>query len=131
MAIPQGNKGNSLQALRFAVVGSLTAAIYFGVYNLLRVAEVASPAMASAITYCAAISFQYVGHSWFTFGKPVFDIRQVLRFLATNAFGFVFSVSSTYLMVSVFLMPDWVASGLIVITLPIINWFVMRRWVFN
>ncbi|WP_106746196.1 GtrA family protein [Yoonia maritima] len=131
MTIIAGNKVNSLQALRFAVVGSLTAAIYFGMYNLLRIAEVASPIMASAMTYCAAVSFQYVGHSWFTFGKPVFDIVQFMRFLATNACGFAFSISSTYLMVSVCLMPDWVASGLIVITLPIINWFVMRRWVFN
>lgn len=121
----------SLQTLRFAVVGTVTAGIYFLGYNALRGQLPLSPALASGIAYVAAIVFQYMGHATFTFRKRVLDAPQVIRFLVTNGAGLVFSTFGAFLLVSVLMMSDWIASALIVVALPIINWVVMRRWVFS
>ena len=119
------------QTLRFLVVGGITAGIYVGGYNYIRAMNEVSPAFASVMAYLLAITFQYIGHARFTFRKSILSTAQVLRFLATNVFGLVFSFVCAHLLVTVLSMPDWIASALIVLALSAINWIVMRHWVFR
>ena len=121
----------SLQVVRFAAVGTLTAFLYFTGYNLLRVHFGTLPALASAIAYAAAIIFQYIGHAFFTFRRKILAPSQIARFVVTNGMGLAFSMIGAFLMVSVLMMSDWISSIIIVLALPVINWVVMRRWVFN
>lgn len=118
------------QILRFAIVGTATAAIYVAGYNLLRLADLVSPAIGAAIAYLAAISFQYVGHARFTFRKTAADIGQARRFLILNAAGLGFAMAITVALTSFIETPDWIASVTVVILLPILNWILMRLWVF-
>ena len=117
------------QFLRFAVVGATTAAIYFVGYVLLRDLDLVGPAVAAVLAYGAAITFQYIGHSNYTFRAREPRRGGLVRFLVLNGVGLALSV-----LISVGFYaagwPDWLASTLVVTALPVMNWVVMRLWVF-
>ncbi len=117
--------------IRFAVIGALTALIYLGTYLILRAGTDLHAAIDSIIAYAAAIAFQYVGHARYTFRKQLASRTQLFRFLINNAIGcavaaIIMSVAPALLVISEF------QTGLIVIaTLPLYNWIMMRFWVYR
>jgi len=123
-------KLKSSQFVRFAIIGSITAAIYLVGYNALRATDLASPVAAAVIAYLVAILFQYLGHAWFTFQKPIADFRQSVRFVVLNGLGLILSVLITAGLSEGFDTPDWIISAVVVMLLPVFNWFMMRLWVF-
>lgn len=127
--MPYGTHGTWRQFLRFALVGTTVALVYALGYNLLRWLTL-GPALSSTLAYLLAITVQYIGHASFTFRKRARDGGQVLRFVLLNTLGLVVAVALTEGLTGPVAAPDWVASLAVVIVLPILNWFVMRLWVF-
>ena len=117
------------QALRFALVGVTVACVYVIGYLVLRRIGI-PPAPAATVAYGIAIVLQYLGHSGFTFRRRVRDGGQIRRFVILNGIGLVTAVVLTLVLTNGFNTPDWVASAAVVVVLPVLNWFLMRLWVF-
>ena len=75
--------------LRFAVVGTLGAAVDFGVFNALRASTSLSPVVCSVLSFTAAVLHNFLWNRYWTYpesrSKPLW--RQGLQFFALNAIG--------------------------------------------
>ncbi len=75
--------------LRFAIVGTMGAAVDFGVFNLLRTLTGLSPVVCSVLSFSAAVSHNFVWNRYWTYpesrSKPLW--RQGLQFFLLNAIG--------------------------------------------
>ncbi|WP_170769552.1 GtrA family protein [Ruegeria lacuscaerulensis] len=115
---------------RFAVVGTGVAVYYFLTYlGLLRL--VGSPWIANALAFGTAILIQYIGQSVWTFGKPVMAPAQFGRFLCMIGIGLVVSSTITGVLGPRFGLSQPVTAGLVVIVLPVINFVILRLWVYR
>ena len=128
-AIAERRRINPWQVLAFTLVGGTTALIYVGGYSVFRQSGVPAAA-ASTLSYLAAITFQYFGHSGLTFGKNPRDRGQLVRFLVLNGIGLITAVAITLALTKILGAQDWVASLAVILVLPVLNWFLMRLWVF-
>ncbi|CAD0183193.1 GtrA-like protein [Ruegeria sp. THAF57] len=115
---------------RFAVVGTGVAAYYFVTYlGLLQIFN--SPWIANLLAFGSAILIQYVGQTVWTFGRPVVAPGQFGRFLCMIAIGLVVSSMITGILAPRLALAEPVAAGLVVVVLPIINFVILRLWVYR
>ncbi len=115
---------------RFAVVGTGVAAYYFVAYlGLLQVFS--SPWIANLLAFGSAILIQYVGQTAWTFDKPVVAPGQFGRFLCMIAIGLVVSSMITGVLAPRLALAEPVAAGLVVVILPVINFVILRLWVYR
>jgi putative flippase GtrA len=127
--MPYTDREKLAQLLRFALVGGTTALIYTAGYLVLRQTGI-MPTFAATLAYLMAIIVQYIGHSGYTFRRRFGDVGQIIRFLSLNGLGLVAAVTITFFLTNAFGAPDWAASVAVVVTLPALNWILMRLWVF-
>ncbi len=128
-AMEERGHGSLTQFLCFALIGAATALIFAVGYVVLRETGVPA-ATATTLSYLAAITFQYIGHSGFTFHRKPRDRRQFFRFLALNGAGLVMAMAITLSLTEYLGAPDWAASVAVILVLPMMNWIFMRLWVF-
>ena len=118
------------QIVRFAIIGGLTAAIYVATYTALASLGSVSDWISVVISYLVAITFQYVGHSMFTFRRPVQSQSQFLRFAVLNGAGLCFAIAITEIGTNVLEFQPLIAGIIVVAFLPIMNFVIMRIWVY-
>jgi putative flippase GtrA len=106
----------------------VTAGIYLAAYPLLRHVGL-SPALASLAAYLLAILFQYLGHAVFTFRRTTRNAGQIARFLANNALGCALAAGAMAVLPG-FGIGETAATVIVVCLLPVLNWFLMRFWVY-
>ena len=116
---------------RFSFVGAINTALYFLSTNLIIFFEFASTFVASNISYMACIMISFLGHSNFTFKVKNAEIIHLKRFLALSCFGLLISNSIIFLNTNYFLFSSYLIVSLITITIPIINFFFLKYWVFR
>lgn len=119
-----------LQIFRFAIIGGITAGVYVAIYTLLITLGSISGWLSVVISYLLAISFQYVGHALFTFRRSVQSQSQFLRFAVLNGAGLCFALAITEIVTNVFSFQPFVAGIIVVVLLPVMNFVVMRIWVY-
>lgn len=115
--------------LRFACVGTAVAALYISLYAVFLWLGLPQ-FVANGLAFLLAVAVQYSGQAGYTFGAPMADRRQIGRFIAMIACGFVTSAIIT----------GWLAPGLgltpvaaavtVALILPVQNYLIMSRWVF-
>lgn len=75
--------------VRFAIVGTMGAAVDFGVFNALRALTPLSPVVCSVLSFSAAVTHNFVWNRYWTYpesrGKPLW--RQGVQFFVLNAVG--------------------------------------------
>ena len=125
----QGTMPDLRQIARFSIVGLLTAGIYVVTFHILVGSGAVAP-FAAAAAYSCAILFQYFGHALFTFRAPWRGRAQVVRFIALNVTGFCLAILITILTVGVLGLPSFISSAAVVMILPVVNFVMMRLWVF-
>jgi putative flippase GtrA len=123
-------RGSLAMALRFGMIGAGTALIYTAAFAAL-VGRGAATVEANVAAYGIAILFQFVGHRNFTFRAAGAVHRSAMRFAATNAFGLVFSAALASLLRDGLGVGPLATGGAVSVALAVINWKVMRLWVFR
>ena len=130
MEVRRYQSGEIFQALRFAVVGVFTALLFIGVVaafeNFHESVWWSTPA-----AYIVAITFQYLGHSLFTYAKPLLRLSQTARFLLVNGVGLGVSVCVVDYVFPILGWPRWIGASTLILILPVLNLFLFRFWVFN
>jgi putative flippase GtrA len=75
--------------LKFAVVGTIGAVVDFGVFNLLSTILRVWPVLASVISFCAAVTSNFLWNRFWTYpesrSKPIG--HQIVQFAAVNLAG--------------------------------------------
>ena len=116
--------------LRFALVGGITAALYALAFAGLAELGVSTGA-ASVLAYLAAILFQFTGHRGFTFraGGPI--LAMAGRFVVANGAGLVFATLLAVWLRDGLGLDALLAGTIVSLALALLNWVVMRLWVFR
>ncbi|MFY2826333.1 GtrA family protein [Ruegeria sp. MALMAid1280] len=115
---------------RFAVVGTGVAAYYMVTYlGLLHL--LGSPWIANLLAFGSAILIQYVGQTAWTFGKPLAAPAQFGRFLCMIGVGLVVSSALTGIVGPRLGLPETVSAASVVVVLPILNFVILRLWVYR
>ncbi|MBQ4824040.1 GtrA family protein [Leisingera sp. HS039] len=117
------------QIIRFCIVGTLVAGIYFSGYLLFLAAGLAQ-GFANAAAFAFAVTVQYVLQTWWTFRRPLSLPDQMVRFACSIGAGFVVSAMITAVLGPALGWPDWVSGALVTVWLPVQNYIVFRVWVY-
>lgn len=124
-------KRNELfKLLRFALVGVMTAVIFATMIYVFE--QRGLPNIPStALSYGFAITFQYFGHSIFTFRSPVKAHRQMSRFLTVNLIGLIVSVACIDHIAPLLGVPRTATALVLVFPHAIFNYLAFRLWAFS
>ncbi|MGB1271904.1 MAG: GtrA family protein, partial [Endozoicomonas sp.] len=78
-------KNSVTQLFKFALVGSLAAAIHLGILNLVVETQLLPPLGANAIAFLFAFIVSYLGQSLWTFNHKNHEVHSsALKFLVTQ-----------------------------------------------
>ncbi len=117
------------KSVRFALVGGSTALAYVLLY-LAFLAFGFAQGLANGTAFLLAILLQYAGQARFTFGQPLNNRAQIIRFFVMVGLGFVTSSLITGPIATLAGLPNWAAALIVTITLPVQNYIFMTLWVF-
>ncbi|SFS85652.1 GtrA-like protein [Sulfitobacter marinus] len=115
--------------VRFCLIGSSTALAYVLLYMAFLAMDV-SQVLANGFAFVLAVMLQYVGQAAFTFGRPLNDFGQILRFGVMVVLGFVSSALITSFLPDLMELTDWAAAVIAALYLPVQNFVFMALWVF-
>ncbi|MGI9394203.1 MAG: GtrA family protein [Boseongicola sp.] len=121
---------DSRQGFRFAIVGLTVAAFYIVAYSALVNAGL-SKFMANVVAFVFAVLIQYIGQTRWTFRKSLKVRRQWLRFGTMICIGLIYSTLITNHIAQELGWPSWVAAAVVAASLPVINFLIMRFWVYT
>ena len=113
---------------RFSTVGILATATYFFAANVAISAGINAVA-SSVVGYLAGMVVSFLGQGGFTFGVREPSVRHVVRFSILSAVGLVISWVSIEAAFVFGVDPRW---GILATSLsvPVLNFIVMKNWVF-
>ncbi len=117
--------------VRFSVVGATVAAVYAGLFLILRTRLGLSEIPASLIAFGIAVAFQYVVQTVWTFRSSLAVPGQARRFFTAIAIGAVTSTAITGWIGPYFGWADAVSAAIVVVWLPIQNFILFSAWVYK
>lgn len=119
------------KAVRFAIVGVLSGAIYCVVTALLVTRAGVEPIPASIAGYCAAVPMSFLGHRRYSFRSNGRWTGEALRFVLAQALNISVTALSMY-GATAFLGESyqWGMAAAVVLV-PLANFAFMNLWVFR
>ena len=118
-------------ALRFGVVGVLTALIHYGLlYGGVELAGLA-PTLASSIGFMVAVIFNYFMHYNWTFGEPAPHGRTLWRYLVMISCGFAINAAVMFTGEHLGSLHYLLVQALALIAVVLWNFVVSNTWVFR
>ncbi|RWM10294.1 MAG: GtrA family protein [Mesorhizobium sp.] len=120
------------RVLRFVAIGGLSTLIYAaGTLALSGRHGFGMPAgIASVIAYGAGAVFSYCGHRFVTFMSDGAVGFEIARFACATAIGFLLSVGLATIFADLAGFPASVPVVLASILVPVLNFIILRRFVF-
>ncbi len=120
------------RVLRFAAIGGLSTLIYAtGALALADRHGFGVPAtIASVVAYCIAAVFSYWGHRLVTFMSDGAIGFEAARFACATALGFLLSVGLATVLTDLAGFAPSVPVILACIMVPVLNFIILRRFVF-
>lgn len=116
--------------LRFATVGVVVAVYYLmAFWGLLKV--FGSPWIANFWAFGSAVMIQYIGQTVWTFGKLMAVPAQIGKFLCMIGVGLIVSSAVTGVLGPQIGLSNFTSALVVVVLLPIINFVVLRFWVYR
>lgn len=116
---------------RFSFVGATTTGLYFILTNTILFFELAQITVASNFSYIILIVVSFFGHSNFTFKIKNIEVNQLKKFIILSFAGLMISNSIIILNSQLFSFSAFIVSLLITFIIPLINFFVLKYWVFE
>ncbi|TIO76107.1 MAG: GtrA family protein [Mesorhizobium sp.] len=120
---------------RFAVIG-VSSTLVYGVCALLLSgggtrAALLPATLASVVAYAIAGLFSYAGHKYYTFMSAGDHTFELPRFLLLNAIGLATAIALPVVLTERLGMPAAIPVVLTCISVPLVNYIVLGRWVFR
>ncbi len=115
---------------RFALVG-LGATLLYASLALLFSQMALAPVQASVLAYAVATVFSYLGQKFLAFRSPGAHRSELPKFLVLTAVGFGVATAMPAVFSGLLGFPPYVPVVATCIVVPLINLFVLDRWVFS
>lgn len=115
---------------RFALVG-IGATLLYASLALLFSQMALAPVEASLLAYAVATVFSYLGQKFVTFRSPGAHRSELPKFLVLTAIGFGVATAMPAVFSGLLGYPPYVPVVATCIVVPVINLFVLDRWVFS
>lgn len=117
--------------IRFIFGGISTAILYLTIYFLLVNLDY-SPTLSSASSYLITMPYSFLLNKNIVFLSKNNYKLEVLKFIVTNIVTFIFCTIQIYIMNSYLEISDNIILSVTqIITAPIINFIIMKIWVFK
>lgn len=123
----------SRRAIRFLVIGigaTLLYALLAAGFSA-TVAMSLKPALGSMLAYALAAVFSYAGHKYFTFVSSGAHRFEVPRFAVLTLVGLAMSFALPAVLSEGLSLPVQVPIALTCLLVPLVNYVVLRHWVFG
>jgi putative flippase GtrA len=117
--------------VRFGVTGVTTTLAYFVLINAFVLWSTMPPVLSSVCAYVISLVISYVMQSRFTFRVNADSVDQIARFIVMSLAGLVVSWCVMALTVDVLHWPYLTGAIATCVIIPILNFFVLRGWVFT
>jgi len=122
------------RALRFALVGVVTAGLHYGLLYLCVAGLQMGATLASSVGFAVAVSFNYAMHYYWTFASadaPAPHGRALQRYAVMIACGFCINGALMYLAVHQFNWHYLLAQALALAAVVAWNFTLANAWVFR
>ena len=116
--------------VRFGVTGMMTTLAYFVLTNAFVLWSTMPPVLSSVCAYGISLAISYVMQSQFTFRVNADSVDQFARFIVMSLAGLVVSWCVMAFTVDVLHWPYLTGAIGTCVIIPILNFFVLRGWVF-
>lgn len=116
---------------RFGLVGFVATLVHAGVGMGLHHGAGMSPLWANFFAFTAAVVVSFVGQSRLTFPEATADRRAFGRFVCVALFGLGLNQVIVGIVTGPFGQPYWVGLALVVTTVPVATYNLMRLWAFR
>ena len=116
---------------RYSLVGAVNTILYFIITNAIIFLELADTIVASNFSYFFLIIASFLGHSNFTFRVKIIKSIQFKKFLTLSLIGLLISNFIIFLNTQHFNASPFLVILIISIIIPLINFFVLKYWVFK
>lgn len=116
--------------LRFGVSGVTTTLAYFVLTNAFVLSRMMTPVFSSVCAYVISVAISYLMQSRFTFRINGDSLDQVVRFVVMSLAGLVVSWCVMALTVDLLHWPYLTGAIGVCVIIPVLNFFLMRGWVF-
>jgi len=115
------------RVIRFLIVASTSASVYFVVlYGLEAYVEIPA-SVASAVSYALAVPVNFFGHKLFTYGSSGQVAREIIPYIALQFANVVLSGLVMKVAVDVFGAPVIVGGVFVLVTIAATSFLVMLR----
>lgn len=121
----------SYRLVRFLVTGVGATLLYAFLAEVFSAALPMNPALGSVLAYALAAIFSYAGHKYFTFASGGAHRFEVPRFLILTLVGLAISFALPAVLSGWLGLPMRIPVGLTCILVPLVNYIVLRHWVFG
>jgi len=116
---------------RYSLVGAVNTILYFIITNAIIFLELADTIVASNFSYFFLIIASFLGHSNFTFRVKIIKSIQFKKFLTLSLIGLLISNAIIVLNIQYYELPASLIILMISVIIPLINFFVLKYWVFR
>ena len=120
-----------ITAIRFSSVGAVSTAVHVLVAYLSNQLFDATPAVSNLVGFIAAATVSFMGHSRWTFMLPTLEMRKFGRFLVLSLLSLLLTHSIVHVITAQMKYPLIIALSIIVLTVPLLNYLIMKVWVFT
>ncbi len=127
-AKPDSGMGLAARLGRFGVVGIVATAVHVAAGLGLHHLAGASPLWANGIAFSVAVVVSFLGQSRLTFPEATADGAAFVRFVAAALLGFGLNQVIVWAVTSPLDAPYWVALLAVLVSVPAINFCVIRYW---
>jgi putative flippase GtrA len=116
------------QLSRFGFVGILATTVHVGVGLGLHEGIGMLPFLANLIAFACALSVSFIGQTRLTFPDSTGDHRAFMRFSVVAVSGLGLNQLIVWVMTSVFAFPYWLALVVIIFTVPVVTFVLLKFW---
>lgn len=117
----------SRRVIRFLMVASSSAGVYFAVLYLLEAHMAIPSSVASAVSYALAVPVNFFGHKVFTYGSSGRVAREIIPYIALQCANVALSGLVMKVAVDLFGAPVIVGGVLVLVTVAATSFLVMLR----
>lgn len=120
-----------LQSIRFILVGTATALIYYALLYVLVESYSSAIIVASSIAYVVAILFNYIMHYQWTFNSDSPHKVAIVRFILMNTGGFFINLAIMSYGISLFSEYYLVVQAIAMAVIVVWNFIISSLWVYK
>jgi putative flippase GtrA len=116
------------QIARFGVVGVTATAVHVAIGMGLNSGAGMAPFCANLVAFCCALVVSYLGQTRLTFPWSAAGHGAFARFTLVALVGLCLNQAIVWLVTSVLARPYWLALAIIVATVPVTTFLLLKSW---